>query len=89
MCEKSDQALLRMKKHADKTRSSFARMLKLKAPSVIDRLAGPASLLNKCFYRCYLNPKSLRALTNPNLLMRQGNFAIRLLESADVDLATI
>lgn len=37
-----DQALLRMKKHADKTRSSFAKMLKLKAPSVTGRLAGPA-----------------------------------------------
>ncbi len=38
-----DQALLRMKKHAYKTRSSFAKMLKLKAPSVTGRLAGPAS----------------------------------------------
>ena len=38
--EQCDQALLRMKKHADKTRSSFARMLKLKAPSVTGRLAG-------------------------------------------------
>lgn len=37
-----DEALLRMKKHADKTRSSFAKMLKLKAPSVTGRLAGPA-----------------------------------------------
>lgn len=37
-----DHALLRMKKHADKTRSSFAKMLKLKAPSGTGRLAGPA-----------------------------------------------
>jgi hypothetical protein len=34
--------MLRMKKHADKTRSPFAKMLKLKAPFVTGRLAGPA-----------------------------------------------
>lgn len=42
MSEQCDQASLRIKKHADKTRSSFARMLKLKAPSVTGRLAGSA-----------------------------------------------
>ena len=41
--EQSNQTLLRMKKHADKTRSFFAKILKLKAPSVTGRLAGPAN----------------------------------------------
>jgi len=38
----SNQTLLRMKKHADRTCSSFAKMLKLKAPSTSGRSAGSA-----------------------------------------------
>ncbi len=37
-----DQALKRMRRHAEKSKSSFARSLQVKAPDTYGRLSGPS-----------------------------------------------